>query len=172
MWKVYRFHGRRQALYCDEMANPEHLAIFNDGVASWNQYRRSLRRSDVIDLKSINIPNLELRDIQLDRALLASSDLHGVDFRTANLSGADLSGVNLIRADLRWANLADAKWPLPLAGEGRNERNQDRPKKAVIALATSLLFSIGSMCVSLSKSWIWAPGINPAVSSQALRSNN
>ena len=61
---------------------------------------------------------------------------------------------------------------LALAGAGRIDCNQDRPKKSVIAPATSSLFSIGSMCVSRSKSWIRAPGIKPAVSSEAPRSNN
>ena len=68
------------------MANPGHLAILQQGVQTWNQWR-------------------EEHDIRPD---LSGANLSGANLSGVNLSGADLSGVNFSSADIRGANLSQA----------------------------------------------------------------
>ena len=64
------------------MANPEHVAILDQGVKVWNKWRE----------ENVNV--------QVD---LSKADLAG-----ANLEGADLSGANLEETDLSGTKLKDA----------------------------------------------------------------
>ncbi|WP_163809437.1 pentapeptide repeat-containing protein [Pseudodesulfovibrio sp. JC047] len=82
------------------MANPEHLKILKQGVATWNKWRE-----DNPEIK----PDFEGEGLQ-------GADLMEVNFMGANLMEASLRGANLEKADLRKANLknADMGWgPLP-----------------------------------------------------------
>ena len=79
------------------MADPEHLALIQQGVDVWNA-----RRAKEPDAR------VDLYDADLSGANLAGADLHYTDVSVAHLSGANLSGANLIGADLRGANLSGA----------------------------------------------------------------
>ena len=94
------------------MANPEHLTIFEQGVAAWNLWRAQ---------NPTIIPNLEDADLrEWDRSKsevhvrnCSQMNLCGAMLRNANLSDAnfwfaDLKGANLVGADLRRASLTDA----------------------------------------------------------------
>src|SRR5436309_3223942 len=79
------------------MANPQHVAILDKGVATWNQWRKN-NTDDEPDLSGENLREEDLRGINLSNA-----NLRGV-----NLIGTDLHGANLIRATLFSAYLREA----------------------------------------------------------------
>src|SRR6266446_3877164 len=90
------------------MANPEHVAILQKGVAFWNEWRLE------------DPPYLREAD-------LSGADLHDMDLQSANLLGADLSG-----ADLREANLSRAKFISRLTEADSNlSRAKQRQAKLV-----------------------------------------
>ena len=99
------------------MANPEHLAILEQGVHAWNEWREAgtvdepdLTGADLrgMQLWSVDLSNALLRDAKLERATLTGSDLSGADLRGADLEAAFLIGTNLDQADLRGARLTKA----------------------------------------------------------------
>ncbi len=78
------------------MPNAEQIAIINQGVEVWNQWREE--NPDVeIDLSGVQFKN---------------QDLHRVNFRGANLHGTDFSSSVLAWADLRDADLFEANFYL------------------------------------------------------------
>jgi uncharacterized protein YjbI with pentapeptide repeats len=77
------------------MANQEQLDILNQGVETWNQWRKE--HQDVI-------PDLSKAD--LSGATLEGADLSGANLSGAKLDGADLSEANFNDADLSFANLS------------------------------------------------------------------
>src|SRR5579859_2450067 len=120
---------RQAAIYhVNALANPEHLAILRQGVAKWNDWRRT----------SLGAP--EYSDLELERILtsrssgqskeersrwltqyyetieaakrmtldLSEADLSHVDLVQANLSFTDLRGADLREATLSGANLANS----------------------------------------------------------------
>ena len=74
------------------MANAEHVAILNGGVAAWNEWRKQ---------------NPNIRP-DLSHADLTHADLSGAYLVQADLTGADLSEAHLIQADLSEAHLSGA----------------------------------------------------------------
>src|SRR5215469_7417849 len=114
------------------MANPEHLAILQQGVDQWNRWRRDHpeQRSATIEksrlegsIAKVSVSWRESRPRQgsgsyyiywgdLEQQVLVRStefsppDLSDADLRYAKLRGADLSLVNLARADLLAADLS------------------------------------------------------------------
>jgi hypothetical protein len=89
------------------MANQEHLAILQQGVEPWNQWREAHR-----DLCP-ELSDAVLQRAQLGGANLSGADLRRVDLREADLSGTNLSGARLrraifYRANLRGADLSEA----------------------------------------------------------------
>ena len=76
------------------MANPEHLAILNQGVEVWNKWRCE-NSGVIIDLSSAN----------LYQADLSFANLYQANLYQANLSGANLIWANLTGANLIWSNL-------------------------------------------------------------------
>lgn len=108
------------------MANPEHLAILNQGVETWNQWRRRPRpitNEPILSLLEVDLSGSDLSSMVLNGALLYQADLSrarlrhsqmfSAQFSFSNLIEADLSesallGVNFRRADLRGANLTRA----------------------------------------------------------------
>src|SRR6266851_4625125 len=74
------------------MADQQHLAVLEQGVAAWNEWRRQ---------------HPEIRP-DLSGADLSEADLSGADLRHANLMRANLSGAYLSEASLNEANLRDA----------------------------------------------------------------
>jgi hypothetical protein len=81
------------------MANPKHVAIFDEGVTNWNQWRKN-HPDEEPDLSGLNLREEDLRGINLSYTNLRGVNLIGTDLRGANLIRA-----SLFRADLREANL-------------------------------------------------------------------
>jgi uncharacterized protein YjbI with pentapeptide repeats len=90
------------------MANQEHLAILQQGVEAWNQWRRGNGDRNGVDLLWKDIFGVGLREADLSRADLRGIDLRGADFRAANLRGVHLSGVDLTGARFMEADLSRA----------------------------------------------------------------
>lgn len=114
------------------MANSEHLAKLNEGVAAWNLWRTQNPHANP-DFRDANLTEYDLdrvdfsrtslwgttlsgaylRDAVLAKAYMARVDLQDADLGRANLVGAQLSegylrGARLRGADLRDADLRDA----------------------------------------------------------------
>ena len=71
------------------MANEEHLAILQQGVEAWNQWRK---------------------DKPALRPDLRRSDLREADIQRTDLSGADLRGANIEGVDFYLVDLRGAKY--------------------------------------------------------------
>jgi TIR domain/Pentapeptide repeats (8 copies) len=85
------------------MANEEHLARLEQGVAAWNAWRKRYQAREP-----------DLTEAKLLRRYLAGANFAGVNLSGANLHGshlmeADLSTANLTAADLSYAHLDGAK---------------------------------------------------------------
>src|SRR5258708_5171393 len=80
------------------MANEEHLAKLQQGVAAWNEWRKV--NLDVVP---------DLRGVDLNGADLRAVNLRGADLRRAKLNGANLGGARLMRADLCATDLRRAQ---------------------------------------------------------------
>ncbi len=134
-WKLTR------ALLCPalrsskcRMANPEHLAVLEQGVKAWNKWRETnlgtlpdLRRAKFTfpEFHSLVLTLDELRNqgdpygrptgahfsgVDLSFADLHFADLLFADLSAADLHFADLGGANLSGAKLSGANLEEAKF--------------------------------------------------------------
>jgi uncharacterized protein YjbI with pentapeptide repeats len=119
------------------MANKEHLAILQQGVAAWNAWRKehpniepdfsemdidgssffevialqgSLNGAEhtFMDLRQINLSGTNLSGANFSGANLSGLDFNGVNLDGANLSGANLYGMNLDRANLSGVDLRGA----------------------------------------------------------------
>ncbi|MEW6492215.1 MAG: pentapeptide repeat-containing protein [Cyanobacteriota bacterium] len=101
------------------MANAEHLALLQRGIAAWNEWREHTNNCEIlIDLMGANLSGLNLSQANLSRANLSGTDLSGVNLSNvnltmanlseANLNDADLTGSDLRMANLRMANLSGA----------------------------------------------------------------
>jgi TIR domain/Pentapeptide repeats (8 copies) len=89
------------------MANPEHLAKLNEGVETWNEWRKS-NHEMVPDLSGAELVWIALKGVELSRTNLRRANLAGAEFRGANFSAADLSWANLRDADLQDTNFSGA----------------------------------------------------------------
>jgi uncharacterized protein YjbI with pentapeptide repeats len=107
------------------MADMQHLAVLQKGVAAWNQWREE-RPSLRPDLSSVSLSWLELADANLQhcslnnshlthtqlnradlyRAALGSASLYGADLRGARIVEASFVGANMTKADLREAEIS------------------------------------------------------------------
>lgn len=100
------------------MANPEHEAIFKQGVAAWNQWRIDHPEIEP-DLSSIYdgkgfYPEVNLSHTNLSHACFAGTFFHAADFRFANLEHASLGSTsprlaNFSHADLSYAKLINVR---------------------------------------------------------------
>ena len=84
------------------MANPEHLAILEQGVVAWNKWRQENR------VINPDLTQADLHFVRLSGANLDSVDLSGASLELAILVGANLVGANLLGANLERADLSDA----------------------------------------------------------------
>jgi hypothetical protein len=85
------------------MANPEHLAVLEQGVEKWNEWR-----NENLEIK----PDLEravLNWMNLDNYVLTDSNLKQVQLRDASLRGTALQEAVLYNADLLRADFTFAK---------------------------------------------------------------
>ena len=99
------------------MANPEHLAILEQGVEVWNRWRGEnpdIRPDitgaylEVADLDEFNLSEADLYRTNLYEARLRNANLSWADLTEANLSATELDGANLYAASLFRANLLGA----------------------------------------------------------------
>ena len=94
------------------MANAEHLALLQQGTASWNDWRTrnpgSLPDLSQVFLGGANLWRANLSRANLNEAELSGAELSGANLSRANLNGAELSGANLSWAELSGANLSRA----------------------------------------------------------------
>ena len=88
------------------MADPEHLAILQEGPEKWNAWREANRTIYNPDLSGTDILRLNFRNLM--KADLSDADLSKADLREAKLSGAFLLSANLSRAKLSDADLSKA----------------------------------------------------------------
>jgi len=102
------------------MANPEHVTKVKEGVAAWNNWRKTnpqaepdLSRANLwgADLHAANLSGANLRRANLGKVNLRRSDARGAELVGADLTEADLVEANLTRANLtgsilKWADLA------------------------------------------------------------------
>ncbi|MEM8642474.1 MAG: pentapeptide repeat-containing protein [Cyanobacteria bacterium P01_G01_bin.54] len=89
------------------MANPEHLAILEQGVEVWNAWRE--QNPDIRpNLQKYDLQNANLRTINFQNADLRGAKLSVANLQQANLQKAKLSGANLQNTYLWEANLKDA----------------------------------------------------------------
>jgi uncharacterized protein YjbI with pentapeptide repeats len=104
------------------VANQEHLDILQQGVKTWNQWRKE--HADIepdfsgadlsrAKLRAANLIQADLTGANLSRASLIFADLSHANLNHANLNHANLSGAflfttSLIFADLSHANLSRA----------------------------------------------------------------
>ncbi|GCF10553.1 pentapeptide repeat-containing protein [Dictyobacter arantiisoli] len=130
------------------MANQEHLALLQQGVEAWNDWRREHPgiRPDLAhaQLKNMYLSKINLRDASLQGAHLSHMSLVNADLMRADFSGAtlhevefieslmhradfhqsDLSGVDLRHTELVYANLTQANLYLASLA-GANLRGSD-----------------------------------------------
>ena len=96
------------------MANPEHLAILNQGVEVWNNWRNEYPGIDPdlsnSQFQNINLRNAKLnRDTDLQKSDLTSAVCYLADFSSANLNAAILPNANFRQANLVGANFSNAE---------------------------------------------------------------
>ena len=85
-------------------ANADQLAILQQGVQSWNQWREQ-NPNIKPDLSGADLSGTKLSGIDLSNVDLSNADLNHTD-----LSGANLTGANLLNADLHAANAEEANF--------------------------------------------------------------
>jgi uncharacterized protein YjbI with pentapeptide repeats len=97
------------------MANAAHLAIVQQGVAAWNQWRQEhpqvrpdLSRADLseLDLSGADFYHTDLFGANLEGAALAGANLFRANLFRAVLFGADLSGAVLSQCRMGWTIVA------------------------------------------------------------------
>jgi len=101
------------------MANDEHVALLDKGVATWNEWRDK---------------NPDIRP-DLSGANFFGEDLIGADLREADLARADLWFADLREAHLSCANLVEADLG------GRGEENETMRERIVFSFFFSLSLS-------------------------------
>lgn len=79
------------------MADPEHVAVLEQGIKAWNKWRK--RHPEI---------HPDLRKVDLSEAQCIGADFRRTNLSGANLCGAILSSVRLSDSDLSDANLSDA----------------------------------------------------------------
>lgn len=91
------------------MANQEHWALIQKGVAAWNGWRETypsvIPDLSEVDLRAFNLDGIDFKYAILRKANFSSTRLVAIDFRGADLSYASFVGAHLIGADFRGACL-------------------------------------------------------------------
>src|ERR1035437_3774773 len=87
------------------MANPEHLALLNEGYAAWNRWREENPRLGSPDFSEADLSGAILIGMNLLGANFTRAKLRGANLGASNLRMARLIDADLTRANLLWANL-------------------------------------------------------------------
>lgn len=101
------------------MANPQHLALLEEGISAWNEWRKTqegfqarpdFSEADLEDahLEKGRFLDGDFRGANLTMADAEHANLAAADFRDATLSCTDLSGANLSGADFTNAHISGA----------------------------------------------------------------
>jgi uncharacterized protein YjbI with pentapeptide repeats len=89
------------------MANPEHLAKLQQGVAAWNAWRE--QNPDIKpDLQKANLYAYPLGKVNLSNAILSRANLGAANLNRAIVTGANLNEATLTGAALYFADLSEA----------------------------------------------------------------
>src|ERR1700751_4397045 len=88
------------------MARDDHLALLQQGMTSWNEWRR--HSAEPPDLSAGQLRGYDFSGYNLAHASLRDADLRGARFRQTDLADADMAGANLFKAELEGANLTAA----------------------------------------------------------------
>ncbi len=96
------------------MANPEHLAILNEGVEAWNRWRREnplvIPHLSGAEMRDANLTGVDFTRAFFGYGTPSSSGVYiEAGFEQANLRGANLSYSNLVGAGLAGADLREAQ---------------------------------------------------------------
>lgn len=88
------------------MANPEHVAILQQGVNTWNAWVRQ----GIVASRRVrpDLSDMDISGMALTGADLYYADLRGVRGAYVKLGNAHLAGCRLRGADLSWAQLGEA----------------------------------------------------------------
>ena len=99
----------------------DHISLLKEGVSRWNQWRREyphirptlydldFREAGINpDLSGINFSNADLRNANLDGAILVRANFHETNLGSATLRGANVQNANFCRTDLFCTDLSDA----------------------------------------------------------------
>jgi uncharacterized protein YjbI with pentapeptide repeats len=89
------------------MANEDHLSILNQGVAVWNEWRKSNEKI-IPHLSKANLYNTDLSLFNFQNVNLSQANLSSTNLNKTNLTKANLSGANLLSSNLSGANLSEA----------------------------------------------------------------
>jgi hypothetical protein len=90
------------------MANPEHLKILKQGVEVWNKWRKDNRKIKP-DLSKADLKGAQLREANLDWAILWRADLRKANLSKASFFASELGDARLEKANLRKTNLEFAE---------------------------------------------------------------
>jgi uncharacterized protein YjbI with pentapeptide repeats len=89
------------------MANEEQLAILDQGVEAWNDWRQENPAAS-IDFKRANLRNKQLENVNLAEADLNEAELSFAHLKNANFVFADMDHAVISFANLEGANLSAA----------------------------------------------------------------
>lgn len=89
------------------MADAQHLAMLDQGVTAWNDWRLRMR-GVVPDLRGADLSDRDLAGAFLAGALLGQARLCGANLHEAKLTRADLVGADLCNSNLHRAILSGA----------------------------------------------------------------
>jgi hypothetical protein len=98
------------------MANEEHLAQLQQGVATWNQWREKFPEIHP-DLHGVGLTSKQLNGVNLAKADLTGANLAQAALIEANLFRANLTGANLREADLAEVDLSNAVMGWTILGD-------------------------------------------------------
>jgi len=85
------------------MADQQHLAVLQQGVAAWNAWRRQYPEIHP-DLSGADLRHANLMRANLSGSYLSEASLNEANLREADLTKANLREVLLLGADLRQAS--------------------------------------------------------------------
>ena len=84
------------------MANVEQLNLIKQGVESWNQWRE--QNTNV----KLDLSESDLRQANLQKAILSHANLNKVKLQFSNLTGANLREASLKKSKFQETNLQSA----------------------------------------------------------------